>query len=319
MEWAPRTRRIAATIRCMKHDNMAAGIACIGATHSDRMARCQEEFVRGASNPVTVTTSHGGVARNVALNLARLGQRVKLVSVLGGDKEGEAISRDLEAAGIDLDDVEHIAGRATASYTAILDSAGELLCGLADADIYETLDGARLKALAPGLASWPLWAIDANLPEAGIGALTAGAPENVRLAALAVSPAKAPRLIPHLDRFDMLFANRAEAAALLDQPIGTVAEVLAAADTLRAKGAELVFVTLGEEGVALATAAACEIYSAPASKVVNVNGAGDAFAAGVMAALLSGEPLAEAVTHGLAAASLTAACADTCSAELSAA
>ena len=51
----------------MEHDNRAAGIACIGAAHNDRIARCRNEFVRRASNPVTVTSSHGGVARNVAL------------------------------------------------------------------------------------------------------------------------------------------------------------------------------------------------------------------------------------------------------------
>ncbi|MBT3170739.1 MAG: hypothetical protein HOM52_00520 [Rhodospirillaceae bacterium] len=300
----------------MKHENLAAGIACIGAAHSDRMARCQEKFVRRASNPVTVSSSHGGVARNVALNLARLGQRVKLVSALGADKEGDAIAEELAAAGIDLSDAKHIAGRATASYTAVLDRKGELLCGLADADIYDLLDGARLKALAPGLAAWPLWAVDANLPEAGIGALAAAAPKDVRLAALAVSPAKAPRLTPHLGRFDMLFANRSEAAALLDEPVETAAEALAAADNLRAMGPNMVFVTLGEEGVALATQDACEIYPAPPCNVVSVNGAGDAFAAGVMAAQLKGAPLAEAVERGLAAASLTAASADTCSAAL---
>ena len=300
----------------MEHDKKAANIACIGAAHSDRIARCREKFARRASNPVTVTSSHGGVARNVALNLAHLGQRVKLVSVLGADKEGEAIAGELAAAGIDLGDAEHIAGSTTASYTAVLDCKGELLCGLADTDIYDVLDGARLKALAPGLAAWSLWAIDANLPAAGIGALAATAREDVRLAALAVSPAKAPRFIPHLGRFDMLFANRTEAAALLDEPVETAAEVLAAADTLRARGPKLVFVTLGEEGVALANEESCEIYPAPACTVVNVNGAGDAFAAGVMAAHLAGAPLAESVARGLAAASLTAASPETCSVEL---
>jgi pseudouridine kinase len=302
----------------MEHDNRTMGIVCVGAAHNDRIARCQAEFVRRASNPVTVTSSHGGVARNVAFNLARLGQRVKLVSVLGADKEGEAIAEELAAAGIDLVDVEHIAARTTASYTAVLDTEGELLCGLADADIYDLLDAARLKALAPRLTTWPLWAIDANLPEAGIGALATAAPDAVRLAALAVSPAKATRLAPHLSRFDMLFANRAEAAALLGERVETAAEALAAGDTLRALGPRLVFITLGEEGVAVATQEACEIYPAPACAVVNVNGAGDAFAAAVMAAHLAGASLAPAVDHGLAAASLTAAAPDTCSAELSA-
>lgn len=149
-------------------------IACIGAAHMDRIARCWEAFVWRASNPVTVMSSHGGVARNVALNLARLGQRVKLVSVLGEDEEGAAISAELCSAGVDLSDVTRLTGLSTASYTAVLDPTGELMVGLADADIYENLGSAHLKALMPSLAAWPFWVVDANLPEAGIGALVGG-------------------------------------------------------------------------------------------------------------------------------------------------
>ena len=296
-----------------------AGIACIGAAHVDRIARCREAFAWRASNPVTLSASSGGVARNVALNLARMARPAKLVSVLGADREGEALLAELRTHGVDCQHVAQLAGRATASYTALLDAAGELLCGLADADIYEALTPERLASVAPALAEWPLWAIDANLPAAGIGALAAQKPDGVRLVALAVSPAKAPRLTPHLASFDMLFANRAEAAALLARQVETVAEAEAAALALRALGPGLVFVTLGDAGVAVAAETGCELHPAPATEVVNVNGAGDGFAAGVLDALLDAAPLADAVRRGLAAARLTAQSPDTCSAENSAA
>lgn len=297
----------------------SAGIACIGAAHIDRIARCREEISWRASNPVTQTASSGGVARNVALNLARMGRRAKLVSVLGSDREGEALLAELRAHGVDCADAAQLEGRTTASYTALLDVAGELLCGLADADIYETLGPEWLETLAPGLAGWPLWAIDANLSQAGIGTLMAAKPDGVRLAALAVSPAKAPRLKPHLGRFEILFANRAEAAALLQQRVETAAEAMAASVALRALGPKLVFVTLGAEGVAVAAGEGGDVHPAPDTQVVNVNGAGDGFAAGVLDALLDAAPLGDAVSRGLAAARLTAQSPDTCSAEISAA
>ena len=296
-----------------------AGIACIGAAHVDRIARCQEAFAWRASNPVTLTASSGGVARNVALNLARLARPAKLLSVLGGDRDGEALIAELRSHRVDCQHAAQLEGRATASYTALLDSAGELLCGLADADIYEALTPEWLERVAPDLADWPLWAIDANLSESGIGALAAQKADGVRLAALAVSPAKAPRLKPHLASFDMLFANRAEAAALLGQQVETLAEAEDAAVALRALGPGLVFVTLGDAGVAVAAARGCELYPAPVTDVVNVNGAGDGFAAGVLDALLAAAPLTDAVRRGLAAARLTAQSPDTCSAEISAA
>ena len=148
-----------------------------------------------------------------------MGRWAKLVSILGADREGEALVAELLAHGVDCADAAQLDGRATASYTALLETAGELLCGLADADIYEALSPERLETLTPGLADWPYWAIDANLPQAGIGTLMAAKPAGVQYAALAVSPTKAPRLGPHLAGLDMLFANRAKASALLDRPV----------------------------------------------------------------------------------------------------
>jgi len=60
------------------------------------------------------------------------------------------------------------------------------------------------------------------------------------LSVLAVSPAKALRLVPHLSHFDMLFANRAEASALLRRPVETATEALEAGEVLRALGPEQV-------------------------------------------------------------------------------
>ncbi len=88
---------------------------------------------------------------------------------------------------------------------------------------------------------------------------------------------------------------------------------------MRALGPGLVFVALGDAGVAVAAEAGCELYPAPATDVVNVNGAGDGFAAAVLDALLAAAPLPDAVRRGLAAARLTAQSPATCSAEISAA
>ena len=248
-----------------------------------------------------------------------MGRRAKLVSVLGADRESEALVAELLAHGVDCADAAQLDGRATASYTALLDTAGELLCGLADADIYEALSPERLETLTPGLADWPYWAIDANLPQAGIDTLMAAKPAGVQYAALAVSPTKAPRLGPHLAGLDMLFANRAKASALLDRPVETLADAEAAGAALRAFGPDIVFVTLGGDGVLVADENGSERHPALETDVVNVNGAGDAFAAGVLDALLDQAPLAGAVRRGLEAARLTAQSPETCSAEISAA
>ena len=68
----------------------------------------------------------GGVARNVAENLARLGVRTQLIAAVGRDAPGEWLLRETAASGVDLRSVVRTGGP-TGSYTAVLDDRGELL------------------------------------------------------------------------------------------------------------------------------------------------------------------------------------------------
>ena len=52
----------------------------------------------------------------------------------------------------------------TATYTALLDKAGELVIGLADMAIYDELTVDFLEPLLPRLERIPVWFIDCNLP-----------------------------------------------------------------------------------------------------------------------------------------------------------
>ena len=163
---------------------------------------------------------------------------------------------------------------------------------------------ARVAELGDRFAAWPAWLVDANLPAASLAAL---APPG-RLFACAVSPAKAVRLGPCLGRVEGLFANRAEAAALSGRAVGSAKDAVAAGHSLREAGLGMAFVTLGPEGVAVAAEGVSAVWPALPSAVRDVNGAGDAFAAGVIDGLIGGAALEDAVGRGLAMASLAAEC-----------
>ena len=277
-------------------------IACIGGANIDRTARCTGEVVWGSSNPVRVETAPGGAALNVAANLAALGCEVTFAGAIGRDAEGERLVASLAQAGVDTNHTTR-PNLATASYTALLDGSGELQVGLADMDIYETLTPAHCADLARHLSDWPVWLVDANVPQAGLEALlnTSG---GHRVFAAAVSPAKSRRLLPFLERLDGIFANRAEASVLTGGAVEGEEDALAAGRALCEAGAERAFVTMGEMGAVAAMAGGAKRWSAPATKVRDVNGAGDGFAAGVIEALSRGAGLDEAMGRGLTLASL---------------
>lgn len=281
-----------------------ASIACYGAANLDRTARCIGELVLRTSNPVTTGQSIGGVARNVAANLTHLGNKVRLTAAIGGDSGGEELVRALTADGVEARGMLRFADATTASYTAVLDRDGELLIGLADMAIYDRITP---EALAPTLEgdSFHGRFVDANLPTACLDAATSGLPQDIVLAASTVSTPKAARLLPFLDRFDIVFANRAEASVLSDIDIQNDADALRAADAIRRRGTTTVFVTLGPRGAVVVGTDDRLYRPAIPGAARDVVGAGDAFASGAMSALLAGKSLHDALIDGLATASLT--------------
>ncbi len=110
-------------------------IACIGGAHIDRRGILRAPLVLGTSNPGAVFMDLGGVARNVAQNLARLGSHALLCSRVGSDEAG----RYVLAQPIDNSLITVSNTRPTASYTAVLEPTGELVVGLADMNVYDEI------------------------------------------------------------------------------------------------------------------------------------------------------------------------------------
>jgi sugar/nucleoside kinase (ribokinase family) len=101
-------------------------VVVIGGANIDVKCRIAAATAMGSSNPGAVTTAVGGVARNVAENLARLGLRVALISAVGWDAEARRVIAETAAAGVDMSGVLRSAAP-TGRYVATLDAQGDLL------------------------------------------------------------------------------------------------------------------------------------------------------------------------------------------------
>ena len=280
-------------------------VTVFGGATIDRIAQSDARPVMGASNPGHARRMAGGVGFNVAAVLARLGATVRLVSRIGADPDGEAIVAACAAAGIDTSNLGTSADKATAGYHAAFDNHGELIVGIADMDICTELNPAAVGPAAADSAN-DFWVVDANLPEETLAFLVEqAAATGTPVAALAVSPVKAMRLARLLDRLAFLFANRREAAALLGlDPNRTSGAASLAAELSRTRATRIV-VTAGGEPVIAARAGETRAFVPLKTDVSAVNGAGDSFAAGTIAAMAEGRPLTDAIRFGLAAAALT--------------
>lgn len=283
---------------------------CCGGAHLDFTARCKATFVAGASNPVTVASSTGGAALNTALNLKRLGNDVTLFSAVGDDPAGARLIQTLRTEGFAAEGILQQSGQRTAAYTAVLDLNGDLAAGLADMEIYDQVSADDFLQVIERFPIQPARGdfvfLDANFPAPVLSQLVAAfRSEGVTLCAAAVSPAKVSRLVALLADFDLLFCNKAEVAALCGQEVESDPDLNSAAAAFSDQRALKLLVTRGAKGAVLAEQGKLTEFSAGQAEVVDVNGAGDAFASGTLHALGLGQAISDAIAFGQAAAALT--------------
>jgi pseudouridine kinase len=279
-------------------------IVCIGGATVDRKYRSAHVLQEGTSNPVTSRRSFGGVARNVAETLARLGAPSSLISVVGDDENGRSLVKHLQSSGVDTTRLLTVNAHATAEYAAILGPDGELAFGIADMEIMNTITIDDLQRVWPTLAGATWVFADCNLPTmvmANLRERRAGA--RFRLAVDPVSALKVQRLQGDLTGIDVLFLNMQEAMALTGAEAASSPSALAA--ILCARGAGAVVLTVGGDGLLVAEGAHETALPSLKANVVDVTGAGDALIAGTLSRLLVGEKLAEACRTGMLAAVLT--------------
>ncbi|HWM75902.1 MAG TPA: carbohydrate kinase family protein [Nocardioides sp.] len=270
----------------------------IGGANMDVKARSGRRVVPGTSNPGRVVRSPGGVGRNVAENLARLGTPTVLVAAVGSDALGDELVAATSAAGVDVRLVRRVAAR-TGTYVAVLDDVGELIVAVSDMAATEALTASDVRAAESVITGADLVVLDGNLPRA---ALTAGWDLAVEAAVpVVLDPVSVPKAAALADLVDgsrPLFAitpNLDEVAVL-----GRPAQLLD-------RGVELVWVRAGVDGSTLVTREGSTSLPAEPAEVVDVTGAGDAMLAAFCHGVLSGADAADAARLGHAAAALTVA------------
>jgi pseudouridine kinase len=281
-------------------------ITVFGGATIDRTSAATGTTVLGASNPGTARAYPGGVGLNVARGLARLGHRVRLVSRIGNDPDGEMVLAAARTAGVDVSRVKLSETAPTASYHAAFDHEGSLVIGIADMAVCDEIRPADVAAATMSPPGRSLWLVDANLPSETLDFIVGeGAQADVPLAALTVSPAKAVRLVPLLDKLTLLIANRREAAAALDYALDH--RLPSAAELARKISRSLtpnVVVSNGGEPLVVGIRGEVRAFAPLQAHVRSVNGAGDGLAAGIIHGLALGRSLPEAVLSGLAAAAI---------------
>jgi pseudouridine kinase len=308
-------------------------VLVVGGAVLDTKVRTAGAPVLGTSNPGAASSTVGGVGRNIAENLARLGRPTVLVAPVGDDPAGEAVADRTSAAGVECGHLVR-SSHPTGTYVAVLGEGGELHIAVADMRATDELTVADVAVVPSLLAGADALVVDANLAAPVVRwLLNAAADAGVICVLDPVSVAKATAVAPVLDgtvAVHTVTPNVDELAALVGTPVAnTVDAVCDAAALLHARGVAHVWVRRGTAGSLLsiavhptgagadakpgATASGQRVVlvEAPETEVADVTGAGDSMTAGYVNALLDGADVVEAARHGQVLAALTCASPDT--------
>lgn len=289
-----------------------ASVVVVGGANTDIAGFTDGPLVSRDSNPGHVRVSAGGVGRNIAENLARLGIPTRLVAAFGEGHDARALVEACREAGVDVVEVP-TPGVPASRYLAILDDAGDLALAINDMRATESLTPQALDAHAPLLSGAAAIVLDANLAAATLVSLSERFAD-VPLLLDCVSVPKVSRARSILGALWAVKANMAEALALSGE---YAASPLEAARGCVCAGAARAFVTAGPDGVAWVTPEGEGTFVPPPLQVVNATGAGDAFTAGLVYALLAGFDARRAALFGSAMSRLALGSEQTVSPEVS--
>ncbi len=279
----------------------------IGAACVDIRGQARRALVSGTSNPGTIRLTSGGVGRNIAEALGRLGVPTTLISAVGDDAWGQDVLRQTEAGGVDVSQVLVCPGERSAAYLVVLDENAQRLVSIDNMELVRRIDGRYLSDRRHLFADAGLVVVDGNLPSSALQSLFRLADRyRIPLALDPTSAVLAARLRKHLHRFYLVTPDVAEAEVLSGVSITSETEAIRAAQALVAAGVRVAIVTMAEEGCAYATSETSGRVPAMRCEVVDRIGVGDVLTATVVFGILHDLPVDEAVRLGTAAAAYTA-------------
>ena len=238
------------------------------------------------SIPGEIKYHAGGVGRNIAENLGRLGCRPCLITVLGDDSHADLIMATLSDADVDTTQIIRRKHARSDGYMAMFHKNGEMITAVNDMSLIESLDTDAVKRHITGMIAGDFVIMDGNVDGDIIQAVcTDDAP--YRIGFDGVSSHKAVKIKPYLARLSLLKCNRQEAAALTGLPVEALDFDHARA--LREAGVETVVISDGSDGFMIGHGEGYERFAAePSHHIINVSGAGDALMAGVFYGLSEG-------------------------------
>ena len=278
-------------------------IYVIGGATYDIYASSKNRIIPEDSNIGSVSFSFGGVGRNIAENLAHLGEKITFISVFGNDGFSRMMYDNCLSLGFDMSYSKVVEGRCPI-YLAVLDENRNMAVAINDMDVMNELDIEMLERLKDVVEDDDYLLVDTNLSNEKIDYIF----KNIKGIKVsdAISTEKVIRLKDNLSGLSILKVNTFEAEALAGRKLNSEKEIVSFIRETNDIGTKEVIVTF-KEGLYIGSEEGVYLFKHDAynRNVKNVSGAGDASLAGYLCGRFHNLSITDSVMVSLANASLT--------------
>lgn len=265
-------------------------VSIVGGANIDIQGFPNSKLISHDSNPGKVKISLGGVGRNIAENLVRLGVETKLISAVGNDIYGNKILDEARNIGLNMEDSLILEGQSTSTYLSILNETGDMQVAISHMDIFDKVTKDLIASKKYVIENSKVCIIDTNISGEVIEYMLTSY-KGVDFFLDTVSTTKCKKVKDLIGYFHTIKPNKLEAEILTGLKIEKDEDLKKAAEYFIDKGVKNVFITLGKNGVFYHDGNECGKIKPPKIKVVNATGAGDAFVAALVISHLKEFPI----------------------------
>ena len=257
-------------------------ILVLGASIVDIFGFCGRSYAQRDSIPGHIKISFGGVCRNIAENLARVGVNTQFISTLGDDENGKSILEHSKKFGYNMENSLFLEGESTPTYLAILNHQGEMESAVVDMESLNKMDERFVDEKHEVFENAEYTIVDSDNP-ALLEYILKKYQGKSKFILDPVSAKKAKKIRHLIKYFHNIKPNRFETEALCGFKIETNDDLKQAGRFFIEQGVKNVFISLDADGIYYITSEGEEgtLACCEAIEVKNVTGAGDSFVAGI--------------------------------------
>lgn len=243
----------------------------------------------------------GGKGANQAVAAKRLGGDVKFVTCLGSDSNGRNTLSYFQKEGLDVSHALMVDHAPTGTAVILVNDEGEN-CIVVTAGANNELLPKYIEEIEGEISKAGMVVLQMEIPFDTVTRVVGIASKHAVPVLLNVAPARevSAELLRHIE---ILVVNETEGEKVSGQSIAGIGEE-GVMDRLMQMGAKTVILTLGKKGCIVRTATVTKHLPAFEVEAVDTTAAGDTFCGGLVAGLIKGRELIEAVKFATAAAAI---------------